>query len=396
MEQREQTERGGWWGSTLSKLKSALSRTKQVIVDPIVEHVPDDEPAVTEALQLPVSESLVEDQWAADEVPPPAVPEEPILEHKEVIAETVELSPAPVQPVAELEPAPPVQQLSPVAQDRQRAAAREIDEEFLENLEERLIKADLGLSTAELLVSHLRREVRKNGWNSHDVENFLKREFNDILSSAPSPKLRVDPAQLSIVLVVGVNGTGKTTSIGKLCWRFKEEGKKVLMAAGDTFRAAAETQLEIWSERAGVDIVRLADGSDPGAVVFQALQKAKGENYDVLVIDTAGRLHNKANLMAELKKVRGVIDKHGSGLPLESLLVIDASTGQNGLQQAKVFMEVCPLTGVILTKLDGSAKGGIVFSIARDLKIPIKLIGLGEKIDDLRDFEPELFVEALF
>jgi fused signal recognition particle receptor len=199
-----------------------------------------------------------------------------------------------------------------------------------------------------------------------------------------------------VVLVVGVNGTGKTTSIGKLCWRLKQEGKKVLIAAGDTFRAAAETQLEIWAERAGVDIVRLPDGSDPGAVVFQAVQKARDEKYDVLIIDTAGRLHNKANLMAELKKIRSVIDKHAADLNVESLLVVDSSIGQNGLQQAKVFMEFCPLTGVILTKLDGSAKGGIVFSIARDLRLPVKLIGLGEKIDDLRDFEPELFVEALF
>ncbi|HEY9713494.1 MAG TPA: signal recognition particle-docking protein FtsY, partial [Chroococcales cyanobacterium] len=181
-----------------------------------------------------------------------------------------------------------------------------------------------------------------------------------------------------------------------LSWRLKQDGRRVLLAAADTFRAAAETQLEIWAERAGVDIVRLPDGSDPGAVVFQAIQKAKAEGYDTLVIDTAGRLHNKTNLMAELKKVRSVIDKNASDLPIESLLVLDASIGQNGLQQAKVFTEAIGLTGVILTKLDGSAKGGVVFSVARDLKLPVKLIGLGEKMDDLRDFEPGLFVEALF
>jgi fused signal recognition particle receptor len=246
------------------------------------------------------------------------------------------------------------------------------------------------------LVKDLKRGARTKGWTSRDVESFLKNEFISILKSAPASQLRIESGKLSIFLIVGVNGTGKTTSIGKLCWRLKQESKKVLVAAADTFRAAAESQLEIWCQRAGVDIVRLADGADPGAVVFQAIHKARNENYDVLIIDTAGRLHNKANLMSELKKVRGVIDKHAPSVPLESLLVIDASTGQNGMQQAKVFTEICPLTGVILTKLDGTAKGGIVFSICRDLKIPVKLIGLGEKIDDLRDFEPDMFVEALF
>jgi fused signal recognition particle receptor len=336
----QQTERGGWWGSTLSKLKSALSKTKEVVVDSVVDH--------------PVEE-------------PFAVPDNP-----------VELAVMP--PPAPPPPPPP----------------REIDDDYLEDLEEKLIKADLGMSTVDLLVNDLRKNARLKGWDSRDVEAFLKSEFQTILSSAPDTRLKLVPDKLNIVLVVGVNGTGKTTSIGKLCYRLKSQGYKVLMAAGDTFRAAAETQLEIWADRAGVDIVRLPEGSDPGAVIFQAMMKAKENNYDVVVIDTAGRLHNKANLMAELKKIRGVIDKHGSGLPLESLLVIDASTGQNGLQQAKLFMDACPLTGVILTKLDGSAKGGIVFSITRELKIPVKLIGLGEKIDDLRDFEPELFVEALF
>ncbi|HEY9871523.1 MAG TPA: signal recognition particle-docking protein FtsY [Candidatus Obscuribacterales bacterium] len=344
MSEQDQGQKSGWWGATLSKLKSALSRTKEAIVDSVVDHPPADEMALAEATSgLPAA--------APVQPPPPAPP-----------------------------PAPP----------------RAIDDEYLEELEEKLIKADLGLSTAELLVRDLRKEARTKGWTSRDVEDFLKREFLTILKAAPDPSLNIAADRLSIVLIVGVNGTGKTTSIGKLCWRLKSEGKKVLVAAADTFRAAAESQLEIWCQRAGVDIVRLSDGADPGAVVFQSVQKARGENYDVLVIDTAGRLHNKANLMAELKKVRGVIDKHASGLPLESLLVIDASTGQNGLQQAKVFTEICPLSGVILTKLDGTAKGGVVFSICRDLKIPVKLIGLGEKIDDLREFEPEMFVEALF
>ena len=273
---------------------------------------------------------------------------------------------------------------------------RPIDDDYLEDLEEKLIRADLGLATAQTMVGDLRKQARSKGWNSGDVEKFLKQEFTTIIKAAPDPALKYQPGKLNIYLVVGVNGTGKTTSIGKLCWRYKQQGRKVLMAAADTFRAAAETQLEIWSTRAGVDIVRLPDGSDPGAVVYQAIQKAKSESYDCLVIDTAGRLHNKTNLMAELKKVRSVVEKNAGDNVLESLLVLDASTGQNGLQQARVFTEVCPLTGVILTKLDGTAKGGVVFSIARDLKIPVKLIGLGEQIDDLRDFEPEMFVEALF
>jgi fused signal recognition particle receptor len=273
---------------------------------------------------------------------------------------------------------------------------KEIDDEYLDELEETLIRADIGLSTAEQIVADLRKGARQRGWNSRDVESFLKQEFASMLAAAPSPRLVMTKGKLSVILVVGVNGTGKTTSIGKLCFRLKQEGKKVVIAAGDTFRAAAETQLEIWAERAGVDIVRLADGADPGAVVFQALKKARDDGYDVLIVDTAGRLHNKANLMAELKKIRAVIDKNALDCQVEALLVVDASIGQNGLQQAKVFTEFCPLTGVILTKLDGSSKGGIVFSIAREMNLPVKLIGLGEKIDDLRDFEPELFVEALF
>jgi fused signal recognition particle receptor len=344
-EEQEQQQQGkNWWGSTLGKLKTALARTKSAVVDSVVDRGSEDEANVQEYAGINSGSS--QNQAVAPPPPPP----------------------------------PP----------------RAIDEDYLEDIEEKLIRADLGLSTAELLISHLRKEAKSKGWNSRDVESFLKAEFTAMLADIPSCKLNYTPGKLNIYMVVGVNGTGKTTSIGKLSWRLKQEGKRVLMAAADTFRAAAETQLEIWAERAGVDIVRLQDGSDPGAVVFAAIQRAKEEKYDALVIDTAGRLHNKANLMSELKKVRGVVEKHAADQPLEALLVLDASIGQNGLQQAKVFTEVCPLTGVILTKLDGSAKGGVVFSVARELKIPVKLIGLGEQMDDLRDFEPNLFVEALF
>jgi fused signal recognition particle receptor len=271
------------------------------------------------------------------------------------------------------------------------------DETYLDELEEKLIKADIGVITVEGIMEDLRHEAKAAGtWTTRDVEDFLKSRFISILNEVSTYNLENDPNELNIILVVGVNGTGKTTSIGKLCAKLKAQGHRVLLAAGDTFRAAAESQLEIWAQRAGVDIVALASGADPGAVVFSAVQKAREENYDVLIIDTAGRMHNKANLMAELKKVRSVIDKHAPEAHLESLLVIDATTGQNGLQQARVFSEICPLTGVILTKLDGSSRGGVVFSIVGELKIPVKLVGLGEGIDDLKEFQPQAFAEALF
>lgn len=368
MNQDEENEKSGWWGTTLGKLKSALSRTKSAVVDSIVD----------QGAEAPAGEA----QAGAQETQ---------AEQEQAMA-TIAAAPATGQPQAQLPP----QTVAPAPVAKPLPPPRKIDDEYLEELEEKLIKADLGINTAQAMVEHLRKEAKQKNWTSRDVESFLRTEFQDVLRTAPSAKLRHEPGKLNIYLVVGVNGTGKTTSIGKLSWRFKQDGRRVLMAAADTFRAAAETQLEIWSERAHVDIVRLADGSDPGAVVYQAIQKARAEGYDCLVIDTAGRLHNKANLMAELKKVRAVIEKNAGTEPLEALLVLDASTGQNGLQQARVFTEVCPLTGVILTKLDGTAKGGVVFSIARDLKIPVKLIGLGEKIDDLRDFDPTMFVEALF
>lgn len=465
MDEQEEKQ-SGWWGATLSKLKGALSKTKSVLVDAVVDRDESEEldsqvaqqlgaqPAISEepAEEIPVAQphiSVMEmdsDQVpsvASPQLPPPVTPDQTPADRPEqpstqplqtqpvstVAPVEVESEPTPLQPAASFTPVPrptplpaaaqeaapqqvqlaaaqvtaprpvtpaPAATQAPAQTPRPTTPARAIDDDYLEDLEEKLIKADIGLNNVEKIVADLRREARAKNWNSHNVEAFLRREFESMLATAPSSELKLEPNKLNIVLVVGVNGTGKTTSIGKLCWRLKQQGKKVLMAAGDTFRAAAETQLEIWAERAGVDIVRLPEGSDPGAVVYQAIQKATAENYEVLIIDTAGRLHNKANLMAELKKVRSVVDKQAGNANIESLLVIDASTGQNGLQQAKVFTEFCPLTGVVLTKLDGSAKGGIVFSIARDLKLPVKLIGLGEQIDDLRLFDPRMFVEALF
>ncbi|MCC7530600.1 MAG: signal recognition particle-docking protein FtsY [Candidatus Melainabacteria bacterium] len=376
--EKDKKEKSGFWGSTLSKLKSALKRTRHEVVDEVLERESIDESPEPEEIAVSVSD----------------------LNSPTAVAEVSQNSSGSKESVSTLSPP---QSQSPQSYDqygkstsRAKSPPRPIDNDYLEELEEKLIKADIGVKTAERMVEHLRKEAKSKNWQSNDVEHFLKAEFAKTLKQAPHHNLRYQEGKLNLYLIVGVNGTGKTTSIGKLCYRFKSEGKKVLVAAADTFRAAAESQLEIWAKRAQVDICRLADGSDPGAVVFQALNKAKDEGYDVIIIDTAGRLHNKSNLMAELGKIRAVIEKHGKGLPLESLLVLDASTGQNGMKQAEVFTEVCPLTGVILTKLDGTAKGGIVFGISSELNIPVKLIGLGEKMDDLRDFEPELFVEALF
>lgn len=268
----------------------------------------------------------------------------------------------------------------------------EFSEFVLDDMEDLLIRADLGVNYASELVDKLRNQDKIK---PSDVKNYLKTEFLTTLSATGDSKLNYKENDLNIYFVSGVNGVGKTTLIGKLAYRFKLEGKKVLIAAGDTFRAAAEEQLDIWSKRAGADIVR-RDKADPASVVFEAIQKARNENYDVILVDTAGRLQNKFNLMEELSKIKTVIDKNASDSLRECILVLDANTGQNGLQQAKIFQEAINLTSVALTKLDGSAKGAIVLAIAKDLKLPVKLIGVGEKMEDLRDFVPSDFINALF
>jgi fused signal recognition particle receptor len=266
-----------------------------------------------------------------------------------------------------------------------------IDEDLLEDLEETFIKADLGILTAERIVKDLKDSKSK----ANEVHNFLKDKFLNILKEAGSNNLNIKENQLNILLITGVNGAGKTTLIGKLAYRFKKEGKTVVVAAGDTFRAAAEDQLEIWTNRAGAKIVR-KDGADPASVVYDSIKEAKETNADILIIDTAGRLQNKINLMEELKKIKKVIYKEAPTSLVESMLVLDASTGQNGLKQAEVFEEAVQLTSIGLTKLDGSSKGGIIISIADRMKLPVKLIGIGEGIEDLKDFNPNDFVEALF
>ena len=268
----------------------------------------------------------------------------------------------------------------------------EFDEFAIDDTEELLIKADLGVNTAAEITDKIREKHSRI--KPSEIREFLKNEFDEILKSAGSEALKTKDG-LNIFLITGVNGAGKTTLIAKLAYQFKQEGKKVLVAAGDTYRAAAEEQLNIWSERAGADIVR-KDGIDAAAVVFDAIKKAQSENYDVLLIDTAGRLQNKHNLMEELGKIAVVINKLAPNDFVESLLVIDANTGQNGLQQAKIFKEAANLTGIALTKLDGSAKGGIIIAIAKELKLPVKLIGVGEKITDLKYFNAQDFTRALF
>ncbi len=268
----------------------------------------------------------------------------------------------------------------------------EFSDFVLDDMEDLLIRADLGVNYASELVDKLRNQDRIK---PSEVRNYLKTEFLKTLTEAGKTELNFENNNLNIYFICGVNGVGKTTLIGKLAYRFKTEGKKVLIAAGDTFRAAAEEQLDIWSKRAGAEIVR-RDKADPASVVFEAIQKAHSENYDVILVDTAGRLQNKFNLMEELSKIKAVIDKNAPNELRECVLVLDANTGQNGLQQAKVFQEAVNLTSVALTKLDGSAKGAIVLAVAKELKLPVKLIGVGEKMEDLKDFNPSDFINTLF
>ncbi|UOE57120.1 signal recognition particle-docking protein FtsY [Cytobacillus oceanisediminis] len=276
---------------------------------------------------------------------------------------------------------------------------RKVDEEFFEELEEILIGADVGFDTVMELVEELRREVkRKNIQDPRDVQAVISEKLVEIYDSAgeTSTELNIQAEGLTVILFVGVNGVGKTTTIGKLAHKFKNEGKNVLLAAGDTFRAGAIEQLEVWGERVGVDVIKQGAGSDPAAVMYDAVQSAKSRKADILICDTAGRLQNKVNLMKELEKVKRVIEREVPGAPHEVLLVLDATTGQNAMIQAKTFKEATNVSGIVLTKLDGTAKGGIVLAIRNELEIPVKFVGLGEKMDDLQEFNAEQYVYGLF
>ncbi|EST52612.1 cell division protein FtsY [Brevibacillus panacihumi W25] len=276
---------------------------------------------------------------------------------------------------------------------------KKIDDDFFDELEEILITSDVGVNTVMELIDELRGEVRKHKIeNAIDLQPILSEKLVALLKNdeAADTALRIEDGRLNVILFVGVNGVGKTTTIGKMAHMFKQQGKKVLLAAGDTFRAAAIEQLEVWGDRVGVEVIKQQQGSDPAAVIYDAVQAAKSRNVDVLLCDTAGRLQNKVNLMEELAKVHRVLARELPGAPHEVLLVLDATTGQNALSQAKTFGESAGVTGIVLTKLDGTAKGGIVIAIRNELNIPVKYVGLGEKMDDLQPFDPEQFVHALF
>lgn len=269
-----------------------------------------------------------------------------------------------------------------------------IDEELFEQLEETMIMSDMGVETSVQICEELRKRIKERGITDPSVIMEL---IQEIVAEMMGDDIELDlSSKPSVIMVIGVNGVGKTTTIGKMCHQFINDGKKVVVAAADTFRAAAIDQLQVWTDRAGADIVKHAEGSDPASVVFDAIAAAKARNCDVLICDTAGRLHNKKNLMDELAKMNRIIEREAPDSSKEVLLVLDATTGQNAVNQARLFKEVAPISGIVLTKLDGTAKGGIVISIKNELGIPVKLIGVGEKIDDLQPFNSRDFVRALF
>ena len=271
---------------------------------------------------------------------------------------------------------------------------RTVDEELFEELEETLILSDVGFETTELILDTLRDKVKKENISDVDIiKDKLVEIITEILSKNDNT---IDTDGRTMIIVVGVNGVGKTTSIGKIANYYKEQGKKVILAAGDTFRAAAADQLEIWADRVGCDIIRHNEGSDPGAVVFDAIQAAKNRNADMIICDTAGRLHNKVNLMNELSKIIKIADREMPDVKKEILLVLDATTGQNALSQAKLFGESTGLTGLVLTKLDGTAKGGVIIGISNEQSLPVKFVGVGEQVDDLQPFNAKEFADAIF
>jgi fused signal recognition particle receptor len=276
--------------------------------------------------------------------------------------------------------------------------SKKIDQELLDKLEEALLKGDVGVQATEKIIQDLKNRVKEEKIEEpQKIVNIMKDEIFSILQNSQiSTKMLSQESNPLIILIVGVNGTGKTTSIAKLAKLYSDQGKKVMVAACDTFRAAALEQLSIWAQRAGVDIVKSQPNQDPASVAFDAVKSALAKKIDVVIVDTAGRLHTKYNLMEELKKIKRVMGKSLEGAPQDVFLVLDATTGQNGISQAKMFDEAVGLTGIILAKLDGTAKGGIVIAIANELKIPVRYVGLGEKIDDLEEFDPKDFVEALF
>jgi fused signal recognition particle receptor len=280
--------------------------------------------------------------------------------------------------------------------DQLIAGKKEIDDDLLAELEEILITSDIGVKTTQELLHNVAVKVRRKELEDADLlKKNLQEQMLHILSQEEN-SLQLSAARPFVIMVIGVNGTGKTTTIGKMAQKFKAQGKSVLLVAADTFRAAAIEQLEIWGQRVGCEVIKQKSGSDPSAVVFDGLKAARSRGTDVVIVDTAGRLHTKVNLMEELKKIKRIMEREMPGAPQEILLVLDATTGQNSISQAKMFNQAVGVTGIALTKLDGTAKGGILIAISDELKIPLRYIGIGEKVDDLRDFNARDFVEALF
>lgn len=370
----------------------------------VVENTPEKkEEVVVEETPIAVEETIVEDTPEIKEV----VVEEKIVEKQEPKEEPV-VTEAPV--VKEEKKEDTIQKYDKGLEKSRRsfgqymnelfANFRMVDDEFFEDLEEALISADVGFETAMRISDELQEEVKlKNAKKKKDVQATIIEKLVEIYEEEgieENNELNVQTDSPTIMLFVGVNGVGKTTSIGKLAKLYKDQGKKVLLAAADTFRAGAIDQLVVWGERAGVDVVRHNAGGDPAAVVFDAVEKMKNEHYDILLVDTAGRLQNKVNLMKELEKMKRIIEREYPSAPHEVLLVVDATTGQNALIQAKEFKNTTDVTGIVLTKLDGTAKGGIVLAIRNELHLPVKLVGLGEKITDLEAFNPNQFVYGLF
>ena len=272
---------------------------------------------------------------------------------------------------------------------------RKVDEELLEQLEEILIMSDFGVDASVKIIDNLRERLKlENIQEGEIVTEILKEEIAKVFDKVDS-RLNISNQGLSVILVIGVNGAGKTTSIGKIANNLRKEGKKVLVVAADTFRAAAVEQLKVWADRANVDIIRKPEGSDPASVVYDGIVKAKQENYDVVIVDTAGRLHNRKELMDELSKINKIIDRELDGASKETLLVLDGTTGQNAINQTKLFTQTAPITGIVLTKMDGTSKGGFVVGIVEELNIPVKFIGIGEQIDDMQPFNSKEFVEAI-
>ena len=393
----------------------------------------DTQDSIEESIAVPETDPVAEEQETTSEEPQPdSVPTENVS--RETICQTIPEeavsepeTPAssdevPEEAVAETEVAPEETPIIPETQAEitekydkglkksrktfgQRlnelfANFRSVDEDFFEEVEETLIGADVGFDAAMRIADEMRQEVKlKNVKKPKEVQNVIIEKLVNLYDEAGEDEnhaLNIQPNDLTVMLFVGVNGVGKTTSIGKLAYEYRMAGKKVLMAAADTFRAGAIDQLVVWGERSGVEVIRHNAGGDPAAVVFDAVKKAKDEHYDVLLVDTAGRLQNKVNLMKELDKIKRVIQREVPAAPHEVLLVVDATTGQNAMVQAKQFKETTDVTGIVLTKLDGTAKGGIVLAIRNELHLPVKLVGLGEGIDDLEAFDPNQFVIGLF